>query len=294
MGSKYATAARLAWRQHGRVSPKQLVEAGIGRHEIQRWLENGRLVRVHIGVYALGHTAPSTLADYMAAVLAGGDDAALSHFADAHILHLLPGGPPPPEITVPTTAHRRRPGMVIHRVRELPERDTSTLHGIPILTAPRTLLDLAPRLTLARLGRACHEAWVRHHTTPHDFEACIARNPHKPGIAKLRRALAADVTLSDLEADFVALVRAHDLPLPRTNIDHRNDTVDCHWPELDLTIELLSFRFHATRHAFEQDVARRRRSNHIAFSWGDVYERGERTIAELAAAIAARQHAATG
>jgi len=118
--------------------------------------------------------------------------------------------------------------------------------------------------------------------------------PTSPGIAKLRRALAADVTLSDLEADFVALVRAHDLPLPRTNIDHRNDTVDCHWPELDLTIELLSFRFHATRHAFEQDVARRRRSNHIAFSWGDVYERGERTIAELAAAIGARQRAATG
>ena len=59
--------------------------------------------------------------------------------------------------------------------------------------------------------------------------------------------------------------------------------MDCHWPELGLTVELLSFRFHASRHAFEADVARRRRSNHIAFTWGDVFERGAQTMAELAA-----------
>ena len=71
------------------------------------------------------------------------------------------------------------------------------------------------------------------------------------------------------------------MPLPRTNIARDGDRVDCHWPALDLTVELHSFRYHATRHGFEQDVARRRRSAHLAFSYGDVFERRAATIAEL-------------
>ena len=115
---------------------------------------------------------------------------------------------------------------------------------------------------------------MRHRTTPEQVEACIARNPHKPGAAKLRRALGSDVTLSILEDAFLELLTVHDLPLPRTNIDLEQDKVDCHWPQLDLTIELVSYRYHATRHAFETDVARRRRSNHLAYTYGDVVARG--------------------
>ena len=99
--------------------------------------------------------------------------------------------------------------------------------------------------------------------------------------SKLRRALGGDVTLSELEDGFLSLLRRNDLPLPRTNIDHRGDKVDCHRPEHDLTVELLSYRFHASRRAFEQDVARRRRSNHLAYTYGDVFERGEATVADL-------------
>jgi hypothetical protein len=79
------------------------------------------------------------------------------------------------------------------------------------------------------------------------------------------------------------------LPAPRTNVSQRGDKVDCHWPELGLTVELLSYRFHASRRAFEADVARRRRSNHVAFTWGDVFERGGRTIAELKHAMRSAQ-----
>lgn len=107
--------------------------------------------------------------------------------------------------------------------------------------------------------------------------------PHKKAIAKLRRALAADVTLSVLEDRFLELLEHHDLPLPRTNIDHRGDIVDCRWPDHDLTVELLSYRYHATRHAFEADIARRRRSNHLPFTYGDIIDRGPQTIAELKA-----------
>ena len=236
---------------------------------------------------AVGHEAPSLYADYMAAVLACGEGAVLSHRAAAHLLRLLGGPPPRPEVTVPTTAGLDRPGIVIHRVARLPALDTSTFEGIAITIVPRVLLDLAPKLTPQRLARACHEAWVRHRTTPTLIEACIARNPHKPGAAKLRRALGADVTLSDLEDGFLALLAKHALPIPRTNIDRAGDKVDCHWPEHALTVELLSFRYHGTRQAFEADVARRRRSNHIACTYGDIFERGAATAREIAIRLAA-------
>jgi hypothetical protein len=77
------------------------------------------------------------------------------------------------------------------------------------------------------------------------------------------------------------LLRAHGLPLPRTNIDHLGDKVDCHWPQLDLTVDLQSYRYHATHQVFEDDVARRRRSGHVAYTYGDVVERAAATIADL-------------
>ena len=104
---------------------------------------------------------------------------------------------------------------------------------------------------------------------------------------ELRRAMGADITLSMLEDGFLALLDADGLPRPRTNIDRRGDKVDCHWPQLDLTVELVTYRFHATRRAFETDVARRRRSSHLAYTYGDVFERGPTTAAELAVRLAA-------
>ena len=222
MRALFAVAAEIAGRQHGRVTRRQLLAAGIDANRIKRWLADGRLRHVHYGVYAVGHVAPSMHGDYRGAVLAGGGGAKLSHAPAAHVFKVTRGKrPPPPEITVPTTAHRRRPGIVIHRVKALHPYDVTVHEGIPITSVPRVLLDMAPRLSPAKLGRACHEAWVHHHTTPAHVEACIARNPNKPGIAKLRHALGSDVTLSDLEDAFLALLDSHGLPLPRTNIDVR-------------------------------------------------------------------------
>jgi len=283
--------ARVAGRQHGRIARRQLLDLGVDAGRIDRWLADGRLRPVHTGVYAVGHEAPSVLGDYLAAVLACGEGAVLSHRAAAHLLRLLPGPPPPPEVTVPTLGGRSRPGIVVHRVAVLHVQDTTTRDRIRMTTVPRVLLDLAPGLTTAALARACHEGWVRHRTSPREIEACIRRNPHKKGIARLRTALGSDVTLSALEDGFLALLREHRLALPRTNVDRRGDKVDCHWPELDLTVELVSYRFHASRTAFEVDVARRRRSNHLAFSYGDVFERGAQTIAELTRAISERSQA---
>ncbi|HEX4344086.1 MAG TPA: type IV toxin-antitoxin system AbiEi family antitoxin domain-containing protein [Solirubrobacteraceae bacterium] len=287
MRALFDQAAWLAARQHGRIGWAQLVELGVDRRRIQRWVGDGRLRRVHHGVYALGHTAPSLRGGYMAAVLACGPTAALSHRAAAHLLGLVRGAVPPPEVTVPTRAGRKRPGIVIHRARTVHRLDLATFDDIPVTIVPRILLDIAPTTEPTQLTRACHEAWVRHGTTPRHVEACIARNPTKPGARRLRTALGREVTLSELEDGFLALLREHALPAPQTNVSRHGDKVDCHWPQLDLTIELHSFRYHATRAAFETDLARRRRSRHLAFSYGDVFERPADTIAEILRAMRA-------
>lgn len=276
-----ATVARVADRQYGRITYEQLVAAGVDRDRIKRWVLDGRLRREHKGVFALGHPDSAPRGVYLSAVLAAGAGAVVSHRAAAHLTGIWPGRATAPEVTVPTTAHRRRPGIVIHRVRALHHRDVAIADHVPVTVVARILLDLAPTTPPRQLTRVCHEAWVRHRCGPDRIAACIARNPHKPGAARLRRALGSDVTLSVLEDAFLELLAAHDLPLPRTNINHNADKVDCHWPDLDLTIELLSYRYHATRQAFENDVARRRRSNHLAYTYGDITERGVATAAEL-------------
>jgi predicted transcriptional regulator of viral defense system len=286
MRSLFDIASGIAARQEGRVTRAQLLAAGIDTHRIRRWVADGRLYRVHRGVYSIGRPVQSMRGEYMAAVLACGLGAVLSHWAAAILLGIVKlRRVPRPEVTVPTTAARARPGIKIHRVATLHPLDTMWVGRIRVTSVARTLLDLAPTMSLAQLTRACHEAWIRHDAAPAEVIACIERNPGKPGARRLRLALGTDVTLSELEDGFLALLREHGLPLPRTNIDHAGDKVDCHWPDVGLTVELVSFRFHETRCAFEEDVARRRRSNHLAFSYGDVFQRGEATARELAARL---------
>ena len=173
----------------------------------------------------------------------------------------------------------------MHRRVSFPPGDMMIFEAIAMTTVARALLDVAPSLEPSALCRACHEAWVHCHVTPAQLEACIARNPAKPGAEKLRRAYGADATLSELETGFLRLLDRHGLPRPRTNIDVAGNKVDCHWPHYDLTIELHSYRFHASRYGFETDNTRRRRSRHLPFTWGDVFERGDETAVELRALL---------
>ena len=289
MGTRFDAVARVAARQHGRISHAQLLGAGVDRDRIKRWRADGRLRPVHRAVYAVGHRAPSALADLMAAVLACGDDVRASHRSTLHARGVLKVRPAKPEVSVPTAGGRRQPRIVVHRGASFAPGDTLIFQGIPMTTVPRALLDVALSLDAEALCQACHEAWIRCRVSPPQIEACIARNPTKRGAAKLLLACRADPTLSELERGFQRLLRRHRLPPPRTNIDRNGDKVDCHWPDPGLTIELLSYGFHASRWAFEHDTARRRRSNHLAYTWGDVFERPAQTAAELRRLLATRR-----
>jgi hypothetical protein len=209
-------SARVAGTQHGLVTRVQLLSAGISDDEINGRLRKGALIREYRGVYRVGHRAPSLEARYLAAVLACGEGALLSGRAAAYLLGLLKGSAPPPEVTTPT--ERRIEGIRTRRARRGEATDATTWRGIPVTTVPRTLIDLASLLPLADLARACHEAGVRHGTTPRDVEAVLARRPTSPGARKLRAVLHGDVhvTLSTLERRFLRRLQEADLPLPQT------------------------------------------------------------------------------
>jgi hypothetical protein len=278
--------ARIAKKQHGVVTRAQLLAVGVSAAGIERRVAKGALIPVCRGVYRVGHSAPSREALYLAAVRACGEGALLSGRAAGHVLGLLKGKAPPPEVTTPT--ERRIKGIRTHRSRHIDPRDARTWRGIPVTTVPRTLVDLAAVLGPDDLARACHEAGVLHRTTPRQVEAVLARRPNSPGAAKLRAVMRGEVhvTLSKLEKRFLALLREARLPLPITNRPAGAKRVDCRWPEHRLTVELDSYRFHNSRHSWEQDRRRERQAHARGdefrrYTWGDVFEHPRLMMAEL-------------
>ena len=278
--------ARIAGAAHGVVTRVELLNAGVTARQITRRVRTGGLLREHRGVYRVGHRAPSIEASYLAAVLAAGEGALLSGREAAHLLGLVKGTAPAPEVT--TRTQRRIEGVKTHRSRRGERADATIFNGIPVTTVPRTLVDISSELSLDALARACHEAGVRYRTTPRDVEAVLARRRNSPGARKLRRIIHGDVhvTLSKLEARFLALLRDEGLPLPVTNRPASGRRVDCRWPEQRLTVELDGYQFHNSRHSWEQDrrrerEARARGDDFRRCSYGDVTEHPKFMLAEL-------------
>jgi very-short-patch-repair endonuclease len=290
MGPKGSTVerriARIASRSHGVATRAELLEAGVTPTEIKRRVRRGSLIRIHRGVFRVGHQAPSIEARYAAAVKASGDGSLLSRRAAAHVFGLLKHPPSLPEVLTPT--QRRIRGVRTHRTRRSELLDRTTWRGIPVTTLPRTLVDLAALLPEDELARSFHEAVVRHRTTPDQVERVLSRRHNWAGARKLRRVLWGDVpvTLSRLEKRFLARLRAAGLPQPVVNRRVDGRYVDCRWRQHRLTVELDSYRYHHTRHAWEQDrqrerEARARGDEFRRFTWLDVAEEPEPMLADL-------------
>jgi hypothetical protein len=278
--------ARIASRTHGVVTRKTLLGKGVSPQQIRRRLERGSLIAVHRGVYRVGHQAPSTEAHYLGAVLACGDDALLSGRPAAYLWGLLKGSPPPPEVLC--RKERHVDGIATRRARPFRSEDATTCRGVPVTTVPRTLVDLARVLSEAALARTCHEAEVRYETAPEQVEVVLNRLPSAPGLRTLRRILHGDVpvSLSRLEERFLALLREEGLPLPETNRPAGGRRVDCRWPAHRLTVELDSYRYHHSRHAWEADRRREReayaRGDDLRrYTWADVVEEPRLMLREL-------------
>lgn len=276
----------MGTRRHGVVTRAELLAAGVTPKQIRARVGRGTLLREYRGVYRVGHRARSTKATYLAAVLAVGNGAVLCGRAAAYLWGLMKGEPPSPEVIGVT--ERQIEGLSTRRARRLDPRDTAVVDGIPVTTVARTLVDLAAELSAEALARACHEAGVRYRTTPRDVLTVLARRPRSRGAANLRRIVEGDipVTLSTLEARFLKLLESDGLPLPATNRMAGGRRVDCRWPRHRLTVELDGYRFHNSRHSWEQDrrrerEARARGDDFRRYTYGDVLENQESMLAEL-------------
>lgn len=228
--------AKVAARQYGVISAAQLRAAGVNRGGRARRLQAGRLHRVHRGVYAVGHRRLSELGIWMAAVLACGEGAALSHLAAAALWRLLPPPRESIDVTVPGDGGREKQvGIRLHRSSTLGPESTTRRAGIPVTTAARTLADLRRVVAAPRLRRAIREADVL-----------------GLSVGDLER----DLTRSELETRFLMLCRRHSLPVPEVNARVGAFKVDFLWPQRRLIVETDGYRYHRGRVAFEEDRAR--------------------------------------
>ena len=211
------------------------------------------------GVYAFGSPRLSERGRWMAAVLAAGEAAVLSHRSAARLWGLRTTERKI-EVTAPT--QRRRDGVVIHRAL-LPPDEVTTRDGIPTTTAARTLLELAAVETPPSVERALHEAERLRLTDAMPLSALLDRYPRRPGTPALKAILAemqrgTVVTRSELEDLFLGFLADVGLPRPRVNTLVEGFEVDCAWPGQRLVVELDGHAFHATRASFEADRARDR------------------------------------
>jgi very-short-patch-repair endonuclease len=248
----------LAARQHGVVAHRQLLELGMGRGAIHHRLAVGRLHRVHLGVYAVGHAAISPNGRLMAGVLACGPEAVLSHRSAAWLWGLQPLSDRPVDVTVAGRSRHRRVGIAVHRTRNLHREDRKVRERIPVTSVARTLVDLAEVVRPAQLERALEEA---ERLRLFDLRAIGERYWGRRGLRPLRALLAeagvaAEPTRSKLERRFLALCREEDLPAPAVNMFVAGFEVDVLWAEQRLVVELDGYAFHGNRPAFERDRVR--------------------------------------
>jgi predicted transcriptional regulator of viral defense system len=232
MGSQSApdlAIAALADAQYGVVARRQLLEWGLTAREIQRRVAARRLRAVYRGVYAVGHQRLTAEGRWLAAVLAGGPGAVLSHASAAAAWDLRPSSGII-HVTVPTRAGReRRAGLRIHRCALTPA-ETTVHRDIPITTATRTIVDLSRSLSGRRLEALIDRADLLRLT---DFAALRSARS-----ASLRAALSnydPAPTRSELEEAFLRLCDDHGIPRPETNTRIEGMEVDFVWrdPEAD-------------------------------------------------------------
>jgi very-short-patch-repair endonuclease len=248
----------LARQQQGLLTQAQFVSLGVGRRTIERWVASGRLRAVHREVYAFGPRPLSKHGKWLAAVLAMGPDAFLSH-RSAAALWGLAGDRPKVDVTAPQGKQVRpgRRGIQVHRCKFDPA-DVTTRAGIPVSTVARTLFDVAERSQAHELKNAWDEADRLHLLRVPEVAAVYERGRGRRARTKIRPLLLAEQryvedSASPLEDRFAEFVVAQRLPPPQVNVLVGKEVVDALWPAPRLIVEPDSWEFHAHRAAFEKD-----------------------------------------
>jgi very-short-patch-repair endonuclease len=259
---------KLAESQHGVVSRRQLLELGFSSQAIKTLVARKRIVRLHRAVYAVGHKRLTAQGRWMAAVLACGPGAVLSHHQAAAHHHLRQIGGGLIHVTAPTRHHV--PGIRCHYVRALHPEDAAIIDGIPVTTLARTYLDLAEVLNHRRLLEALEAGERLDKLDLRAIEATISRNPDRRAIKPLRSALTQldddpPWLQSPTEQAFRDIVRSHGLPEPQYNVYVEGELVDAVWSAHRLVVEVDGWGYHRSKRSFTND--RRRDRVLVAAGW---------------------------
>lgn len=250
--------AQVAEAQHGVVCRGQLLGCGVTSKEIGGRVRRGLLISLHRGVYALGHRRLAREGRWMAAVLAAGPGALLSH-RDAAALHGLLASRNRGRVEVTTSSDVRSTDRLrVFSRRVLTDADRTTVAAIPVTTVERTLVDLGDLLDHDRLLSALAEAERLRCADGRALEAALARVRHRRGPAhgRMRAALAEhrarglQLTRSQLEIALRRLVREHGLPPAQLNARVGGEEVDAWWPAQRVAVEADGWEFHRGRAAF--------------------------------------------
>lgn len=293
---------RLAAKQHGVVSRKQMRLLGMSDDVIDHAVAVGRLHRVFRNAYAVGHPHANENSRLMAAVLACGQGAVISHRSAGALLGLLDEGPAVIDVIAPPSRGRKIDGIYLHRVRPPRREETGTCDGIPCTSPARTQVDLAGVVGEWTLRSAFERAARREMLDLAAIEASI--DPRRRGMKVLLKLIdkwrgAAPLLSkrgklkSPLEAKVLPLIVRRDLPPPLFNapveIANGRIEVDFLWPDHRFALEADSRDFHGTAVAFERDRWRDRELMRAGYSVLRVTSlQAEREAEAVAAAVAAQ------
>jgi len=312
--------AEIAARQHGAVTRAQLLVAGASPDTVDRRVKAGRLRRIHKGVYLVG-PIEAPRAREMAAVLACGTGAALSHGSAAALWGIVPGVPASVgsaarisvasaardsvstarasvsavHVSVPSERRVQRPGIRVHYVGALSPDEVRTRDAIPVTSVARTLYDLVTCTTHRELERALAEAFALRLTTCAAVASLLARHAGRRGARRLHQLLESTsgpaLTRSEAEERFLALIRKAQLSGPEVNAELEGYEVDFLWRAERLVVEIDGRAFHSSDRSFENDRLRDARLlsagvRVMRVTWSQIVQEPEALLVRLTRALA--------
>jgi len=260
--------AAMAEKQQGLVTLGQLGSVGLTGDAVRKRVERGRLHPQFEGVYAVGYPALTRESRYMAAVLACGASALLSHESAGELWGIRESPGRLIHVTAPNRRGRSPAGILAHRDSSIVTADRTAIRRIPCTTVSRTLLDLAAGVSTWELRKAVAEAEVQGLLDIGDVRVLIRRSRGRRGVARLRLCIDAldpttKRTRSELERRFLRLCKMAGLPRPEVNVPLDVGGLqlrpDFLWRDSRLILEADGRRYHSTGSAFELDREREQR-----------------------------------
>jgi predicted transcriptional regulator of viral defense system len=267
----------LGTAQHAVLGLEQLTDVGLSASGLRSRVARHRLHRIHHRVYAL---VPSGLLSreghWMAAVLACGQGAVLSHRTAAALHQLRPTYRVKIDVTVPRRSSRAHPKIELHRTTTLTDADVTLVNGIPCTTIARTLFDITEAVSRRALERAFDQWEMMDRFDLRAIQAQLARNPTRPAARRVRQLLneyyiGCAPTQSELEEAFFAVCRSVSAPLPKVNewVDLGDGEpmiwADFVWRQKRVIVETDGDKFHGTHQARQRDPRRDQRA--IVAGW---------------------------